>query len=472
MEENAKQQEVTLKLPKNVKQVGAIDKNSIIYVEDYVMTYLKQMIKKDGLQFGVAALYGRTVFQGKEKYVFVSGAVFAEDKPGEKKSSQDIVENGPTKYMLSQFEEKKETYFSELTPVGIAILHNENKTIPQAWLHKSKVLSLLGRGSVLISMDTREQEPEMGEYKEESIEDGKGYYVYYDKNEVMQGFLVEWHETQQTDCGEEAEDYAAGSCRMVLNERKESRTENKESSYVSAGSMFMLVAACIVGIVIVNYYNQNREGMRAETMPVSSEMTQQQEELILDLSAIDEPLATGDAVATDRGENNTQSASEHGENNNSGTLAEGETETGDNGSEEEETGDDHSDSADESAENSTDGSVSETAGYGDDNVASSETGNNSDEPSENEAEDEGDGLVSEDGGLGENDSVTSDASEDTAEETAATLGGVEYTIVPGDTLESISRRYYGDILHVDEICEINNIEDKNSILYGQSIILP
>ena len=126
MEENAKQQEVTLKLPKNVKQVGAIDKNSIIYVEDYVMTYLKQMIKKDGLQFGVAALYGRTVFQGKEKYVFVSGAVFAEDKPGEKKSSQDIVENGPTKYMLSQFEEKKETYFSELTPVGIAILHNEN----------------------------------------------------------------------------------------------------------------------------------------------------------------------------------------------------------------------------------------------------------------------------------------------------------------------------------------------------------
>ena len=52
------------------------------------------------------------------------------------------------------------------------------------------------------------------------------------------------------------------------------------------------------------------------------------------------------------------------------------------------------------------------------------------------------------------------------------LGMMEYTIEPGDTLETICRRYYGDITRVEEICELNNIDNKDTILYGQTIILP
>ena len=81
MEQNLQENVQKIKLPKNVRQIGTIDQSSRIYMEDYVVTYLDRMAKKQDLAFGVAALYGRCVSEGTEKYVFISAAVFAEDVP-------------------------------------------------------------------------------------------------------------------------------------------------------------------------------------------------------------------------------------------------------------------------------------------------------------------------------------------------------------------------------------------------------
>ena len=47
-----------------------------------------------------------------------------------------------------------------------------------------------------------------------------------------------------------------------------------------------------------------------------------------------------------------------------------------------------------------------------------------------------------------------------------------YQIEKGDTLNNISIKKYGDASKVKEICEINKIEDPDNIKYGQKIILP
>ena len=47
-----------------------------------------------------------------------------------------------------------------------------------------------------------------------------------------------------------------------------------------------------------------------------------------------------------------------------------------------------------------------------------------------------------------------------------------YEVERGDTLYTISRKIYGDITHVEKICEINSISDPDHIRYGQKIILP
>ena len=49
---------------------------------------------------------------------------------------------------------------------------------------------------------------------------------------------------------------------------------------------------------------------------------------------------------------------------------------------------------------------------------------------------------------------------------------VEHIIAKGETLISISKKYYGDESKVSLICEKNNIQDADNIQIGQKIILP
>lgn len=47
-----------------------------------------------------------------------------------------------------------------------------------------------------------------------------------------------------------------------------------------------------------------------------------------------------------------------------------------------------------------------------------------------------------------------------------------YMIKQGDTLAKICMQYYGSLSKMGEVCERNQIENKDSIYYGQKIVLP
>lgn len=47
-----------------------------------------------------------------------------------------------------------------------------------------------------------------------------------------------------------------------------------------------------------------------------------------------------------------------------------------------------------------------------------------------------------------------------------------YIVEDGDTLAKISKKVYGDISHVDEICQMNGLSDGNLIFIGQKLLLP
>lgn len=47
-----------------------------------------------------------------------------------------------------------------------------------------------------------------------------------------------------------------------------------------------------------------------------------------------------------------------------------------------------------------------------------------------------------------------------------------YTIQNGDTLSSISRKYYGNLEQVKAICELNGLSDEDLVYPGQKILLP
>lgn len=55
---------------------------------------------------------------------------------------------------------------------------------------------------------------------------------------------------------------------------------------------------------------------------------------------------------------------------------------------------------------------------------------------------------------------------------AAAVARASYTVKMGDTLAGISEMYYGSAEKVEDICSLNGIDDENTILPGQKILLP
>lgn len=47
-----------------------------------------------------------------------------------------------------------------------------------------------------------------------------------------------------------------------------------------------------------------------------------------------------------------------------------------------------------------------------------------------------------------------------------------YIVKKGDTLETISKKEYGDVKHIKAICELNQLQDGNLIMIGQKLLLP
>lgn len=64
-------------LPKNIRQIGQISGNQKIYLEDYVITYLRQILTPDE-NMRVMILYGHKEMIEDELYWFVNGAVEAQ----------------------------------------------------------------------------------------------------------------------------------------------------------------------------------------------------------------------------------------------------------------------------------------------------------------------------------------------------------------------------------------------------------
>src|SRR5690606_29786773 len=66
------------KMTKNIRQVGKVNANKKIYMEDYVMTFIKQLTGEDYSQCKVAVLIGQFVKVENTRNLFISGAIEVE----------------------------------------------------------------------------------------------------------------------------------------------------------------------------------------------------------------------------------------------------------------------------------------------------------------------------------------------------------------------------------------------------------
>ena len=141
-----------MELPKNITQIGETDKNSKIYMEDYVVSYLKQQNRKAaGKQLGVA-LYGKQNKEESMSYYFIYGACRVNYISKEVRHLSGA--------QLQEVEKIRKANFEEYLFLGYCILDGE--AVEGIHLYENEICRYI-----------------------------KGYACFYEKNESMLSFRVE-----------------------------------------------------------------------------------------------------------------------------------------------------------------------------------------------------------------------------------------------------------------------------------------
>ena len=413
--EKAKEEgpERKLDLPKNVRQIGEPEENRKIYIEDYVITYLKRFAKEEPLGSRIAVLLGDSERMGGIPYLFIRSAValkeleyseggipFTDEVWAEVYSA--VKEYFPAQDILGWFLSVP-GYPMELDP-GLARIH---------------VNCFGGVDKVLLAAEPTDGDEDFFAYENGRLTRQKGYYIFYEKNEAMQRFMIDTGDGESIDEKEQFEDRAIKSFRAIVQEKKDISGQKRVMTFLYTASTFLVMVVLVIGITLINNY-EKMEGLEMALSDISRTLeSQEAKEALAETENVDagptaaEPTVAEPAAAEEQpAEEAEQEAAEKPE-----QEAAGETER-------------------ETAGESEQGS-GEESGQEEPKAAEQE------EPPQEAQE---------------------AAAEDTIPET--------YTVQKGDTLLGISRRIYGRDDQIDAICSLNGIDDSDRILAGQKLLLP
>lgn len=416
----------SFKMPKNVRQIGKSNSNKKIYVEDYVMTYIKQLAGGDFSACKVAVLVGQCIRLENYRNIFVSGAV-------EVKNVDLTTESTFSNEIWGKIYEEIKKYFVETEIVGWFIggpgyLFEDKDKITKAHLD-----NFAGQDKTLLTFDNMEKEECFYSYENNRLTKLDGYYIYYEKNEEMQTYMIEHKEPQSNEVN--YDDRVSREIRTVLQNKKAEPEESKSiTRLMYAAGTLLAVIVLVVGAAILNNYDQMKS-MQDTLNYLSQNMEEVQtivaEDRMTDTIDSQTTLLGGQASDISNEETMTETEelidSEEGENSLDVEVVPGDVKPLEKEEEPEDKAIEDQPEKDEDKENTS-----------------------------------GDKLAEE--GKKANEEV---------QETSGEENQVKYYIVvEGDSLAGISFKLYKTYTKVTKIMELNDITNQDLIYVGQKLIVP
>ena len=452
-------------VPKNIRQMGDVPKENKIYLEDYVHTFLTSDWKEEEPQGKISILLGKYNWKDGVAYIFVKSAVMVEGIPvtGERFPLDDTVWG-------TVYEEMK-AYFPGQEVIGWYLsLPDGGLRVTDAMV-RAHLKHFGGNDKILLLADPYERESNFYVYKNNRMEKITGYYIFYEKNDRMQEYMLVKKPELQTAHTGKIEDRAVQDFRKIIARKNETRGEKK-------GGFPWATAAC-VGIAAVSlgvsaFWLLQREKTGNDAKVLSAEETAS---IMNDLLIRESDLQDGDMVLLtpeiSPGDSSSELTNQSGADNSSGKNTDSDLNTGSNqnGASDSNTGTDQNDSSDSNTGTGQNDSSDSNAGTGQNGSSDSNAGSG-----QNTASDSNTGLDQNSSANTQNGTNNTSSNQNTGsnEESQETSLSVytKYTVRKGDTISQISMRYYGDFSKITEICKINNMLETDVIYPGQTILLP
>lgn len=241
-----------LKLPKNIRQIGLPEEKKKIYVEDYVVTYMNQLASEYLNQQSAAVLLGFHTKQDDMRLTFINGAIGI---PAAK------VEEDQVSFSSDLWEDIYGTmrkYFHDCEIVGWFLTRPGKSLGINEKITKIHVDQFPGREKTLFLMDPLDREDAFFIYENGKLVRQHGYYIYYERNEDMQNYMVENRKGRGSE-----ELLEAANLKRTTDIRSRSEKVkpkgNKPKGKAVAGTMVAAAAVVLLGVTLINrLYMPNR----------------------------------------------------------------------------------------------------------------------------------------------------------------------------------------------------------------------
>ena len=428
-----------MELPKNITQIGEADKHCKIYVEDYVVSYIKQMNGMAQNKDIAIALYGRKTTEDGVTYLFAYGSAklnFLQKAVRHLSQAQE-----------QEIEKLRKKYFPEMAFLGYQILNGE--MVEGFRVCEQEICRYVAGYAQFYekndSMLAYMLENRGGEAEPEKVDQEK-YEVVKKRQEERRQRQEDGH-AQWTASG--YTESASGEHRRVVEIRR--REPDNVIPMPTVGLRRMKMAAtgvfallCVMALALMRQESTGESLGETARQAMSSLMEQKLPD------AVEEQGQVSTLVAEDKLEDALRQENAAVENVTEGSGGENTAET----------------AAPENAADTTGGEANDAGGGAEENgggtVPDSSVAENTTAMTE-ETKQETTPEVTPD---------TTQATEAPTAETTTAAAPTAYTIQRGDTLIGISLRNYGNNGKVAEICSLNGITDPDDIKIGQKILLP
>lgn len=276
-------------LPKNIRQIGDPGTHKKIYIEDYIVTYLNKLAVPSNSYSRGAILLGKVNQVGDGQVIFISGAIEAQNL------ELDLDETVFTNETWAEIYRCMNEYFPKLEIVGWFLSRLGFSTELSSKILKTHIDNFPGQNKILYMIDALEEEDTFYIYENENMKKQRGYYIYYERNDAMQNYMIKQNEITSPKTKEMpriirrdqevVNNYRksmSASAAALTNKNKQNE-ERPKFFYVA--STFLTIAILAMGINILNNHDKmkvleytvaqmrNQDPSDGEQVPVMNQST-------------------------------------------------------------------------------------------------------------------------------------------------------------------------------------------------------
>ena len=412
------------KYPKNVRQIGVPLPGQKIYLEDYVITYLKQCFVH-AQEPVVVLLLGKYGEQEAKEAVFLYGAMALEE--------EKILEKGGIEQETwDQVHQSIAENFPEAQVLGWACGVPMWSSNVDSQVRRLQKKEFARENRTLFLWDLSEKEEKIFLWQRSMLKEMSGYYVYFEKNPQMQNFMLDSTEPESIDG--DYKDTVTVSMRHVIEEKEEHKKNMQLLAYCGA------VAAGIALLFGVHTMLDSTARIRKmeQTVDTLTEYVGKQQE---------------DVAAMSRQAQNTEDTVKEIPRQSAESVQ----------------------TTDASSRRKTTEQAGEAVQQGDENAVIAQSGADKQDKEEIDKKTSPEnGTDQKPTGAGKSAAGTESkqSAGSRAKKTSIGSGTQSYIVRKGDTLSQIVWRQYHDLSYEKKIKKANGLKDADAIYEGQCIVLP